>query len=54
MEKAFPDAQVTGYAAHEKQFPSIDAKDRHVAAAAVTGGAGVIITWNLRHFSADA
>lgn len=53
MEKAFPDAQVTGYEAHEKLFCSIDAKDRHVAAAAMKGGAEVIVTWNLRDFPAD-
>ena len=54
MEDAFPEARVTGYRAYEKLFASVDEKDRHVAAAAIKGGATVIVTLNLRHFPAAA
>ncbi len=49
METAFEDAKVTG---HECLVASMtnDAKDRHVLAAAVRGGAHAIITVNVRHF----
>jgi len=50
MESAFPAARVTGYRAHERRFSLVDAKDRHVAAAALRAGASVIVTHNLRHF----
>lgn len=49
MEREFPDAEVKGYepliAAMEN-----DAKDRHVAAAAVKAGAQVVTTSNLKDF----
>lgn len=55
MKGAFPEARVTGY---ENLIPSmphgLDAKDRHVVAAAVATGAQVIITSNLRDFPAPA
>ena len=49
MERAFPEAEVTGYE------PLVDAmqndpKDRHVVAVAVKAGAQVIVTMNLRDF----
>lgn len=49
MKRHFEDAEVTGY---EGLVPSMtnDPKDRHVLAAAITGGADVIVTYNLRHF----
>jgi len=49
MERAFPEAMVTG---HEPLMPAMpnDTKDRHVAAAAVKAGAQVIVTSNLRDF----
>jgi hypothetical protein len=53
MRAAFPDALVTGYQPMTQQLP-IDAKDRHVLAAAVVGGAPEIVTFNLRHFPRSA
>jgi predicted nucleic acid-binding protein len=49
MKQHFEDAEVTGY---DGLVPSMtnDPKDRHVLAAAITGGADVIVTYNLRHF----
>lgn len=49
MKRHFEDAEVTGY---EGLVPAMtnDPKDRHVLAAAITGGADVIVTYNLRHF----
>lgn len=53
MNRAFPDALVTGY---ETLVPIVtnDPKDRHVLAAAVRGRANVVVTNNLRHFPASA
>ena len=56
MDRAAGDALIGGYRQHEKFFPKTHAKDRHVAAAAVTArklsGANIvtIITWNLKDF----
>ena len=50
MRAAVPGADVTGY---ETLVPAIDlpdSDDRHVVAAAVAGGASVIVTWNIRDF----
>ena len=49
MKHHFEDAEVTGY---EGLVPAMtnDQKDRHVLAAAITGGADVIVTYNLKHF----
>ncbi len=52
MVRAFPDAEVAGY---EGLVPTIqipDAGDRHVVAAALRGGADVIVTCNLADFPA--
>ncbi len=45
----FGDAWISGY---ELLIPRMtnDENDRHVAAAAVHGGAPIIVTFNLRHF----
>lgn len=49
MKRHFEDAEVAGYG---ELVPSMtnNPKDRHVLAAAITGGADVIVTSNLRHF----
>ena len=49
MRDAFPDAEVTGC---EQLIPQMtcDAGGRHVLAAAVRGGAAVIVSFNLKHF----
>lgn len=47
MEKAFPEAEVTGYEPLIAGMQN-DPKDRHVVAAAVKAGAQVIVTLNLR------
>jgi hypothetical protein len=54
MEEAFPEAEVKGYRAYQRLFAGVDPKDRHVAAAALKGGATVIVTHNLRDFPSDA
>ena len=53
MDEHVPDSLVTGY---EGLIPTItlpDADDRHVLAAAIHGGAGVIVTFNLKDFPAS-
>ncbi|MBI3372054.1 MAG: PIN domain-containing protein [Betaproteobacteria bacterium] len=56
MDRAAGDALIDRYRRHEQLFPKTDAKDRHVAAAAVAArkysGAHVvtIVTWNLADF----
>lgn len=56
MDRAAGDALIDHYRQHERLFPKTDAKDRHVAAAAVTArkrsraDSVTIITWNLRDF----
>jgi len=49
VTRAFPEASVTGY---ELLLPVLtnDEKDRHVLAAAIKGGAALIVTFNLRDF----
>ena len=53
MDKHFPDAVVTGYDATAAGLELPDPGDLHVLAAAVRGGADVIVTLNLRDFPAD-
>lgn len=52
MTRAFPDALVTDW---QRMLPSVpnavDAKDRHVVAAALRGQANVIVTANVRDFA---
>lgn len=49
MRRSFPEAMVFGYE-HLIDAMKNDEGDRHVAATAVTCGAQVIVTSNLRHF----
>jgi hypothetical protein len=51
MEKFFPEADVKGYQPLVGAMPN-HPKDRHVAAAAVKAGAQVIVTANIKDFSA--
>lgn len=49
MRNAFPEAEVVGYEPLIDRMPN-HAGDRHVVAAAVMGGAQLIVTNNLKHF----
>lgn len=49
IETAFPEAEIDGYQDLVASMKN-DAKDRHVAAAAVKAGAQVIVTANLKDF----
>jgi predicted nucleic acid-binding protein len=53
MNAAFPDASVTNFEALIGRMAN-DPKDRHVLAAAVRGGAEVLVTENLRDFRPEA
>ena len=59
MDRAAGDALIGRYRQHERLFQKTDAKDRHVAAAAVAArihsGADIvtIITWNLKDFDRE-
>jgi predicted nucleic acid-binding protein len=50
LARAFPASRVEGYQGLVASMTN-DPADRHVLAAAVTGGAGVIVTHNVRHFA---
>lgn len=54
MERTFPRALVVDFGHHEQSLAGIHPKDRHVAAAAIQGGATHIVTFNLRDFPRDA
>jgi predicted nucleic acid-binding protein len=53
MRQAFPDAEVGGYESLIAAMAN-DPKDRHVLAAAIRGQCPLIVTFNLKHFPADA
>ena len=53
MDRHFPDAVVTEYLVRAAGLDLPDAGDIHVLAAAIEGGADLIVTYNLRHFPAD-
>lgn len=54
MERAFPEACVTGYAGLETGLELPDPDDRRVLATAITTTAQVIVTENLRDFPSEA
>ena len=53
MDRHFPEAVVTGYTARAAGLDLPDPDDIHVLAAAIEGGADMIVTRNLRDFPAD-
>ncbi|WP_149536474.1 PIN domain-containing protein [Siccirubricoccus phaeus] len=50
MKAVLPEADVSGYQTLIPTLSLPDANDRHVLAAAINGGAAVIVTWNAKHF----
>lgn len=52
MDRALPQARVTGYEARIPAITLPDPGDRHVVAAAAEAGASVVVTWNVRDFPA--
>ena len=50
MNRAVPDGLVAGYETRMSELQLPDAGDRHVLAAAIEGGADVIVTFNLKDF----
>ncbi|WP_084080893.1 PIN domain-containing protein [Edaphobacter aggregans] len=54
MDKQAPDALVTGYRQLVPALNLPDPNDGHVLAAAVRGGASMIVTNNIKDFPAEA
>ena len=54
MDEHVPDSLVTDYEALIPTLTLPDADDRHVLAAAIHGGASLIVTFNLKDFPASA
>ncbi len=54
MKRVLPDADVRGYEHEIAGLTLPDNNDRHVLAAAIEGGASTILTFNLKHFPAEA
>jgi predicted nucleic acid-binding protein len=54
MQRAFRNAEVTGYHHYIAQIQLPDPDDRHVVAAAIQAEAGVIVTTNLQDFPGEA
>ena len=52
MIGALPEAMVTGYQKFLETITLPDPHDRHVVAAAISAGASVVLSWNLRDFPA--
>lgn len=50
MQRALPDAAITGYATLIEGLALPDPGDRHVLAAAIRARAALIVTQNLKHF----
>src|SRR5438270_9183993 len=50
MNEAVPDCLIEGYESLIETLKLPDPDDRHVLAAAITGGVDVIVTANLKHF----
>ena len=50
MRSRFDDSEVVGWQALDGSYGLPDADDEHVVAAAVVGGAGVIVTHNVKDF----
>ena len=53
MKAVLPDADVVTHKALISSLSLPDPDDRHVLAAAIAGGAGMIVTWNLKDFPAS-
>ena len=54
MDRTVPDALVTGHEGLVEHLQLPDPDDRHVLAAAIRSQAGVIVTFNLKDFPAEA
>lgn len=53
MNDGFPEASVENYEGLINGIDCTDSKDRHVLAAAIAGGAGALVTFNLKDFPVD-